>query len=80
MKRIVCLAALTAVLSISVTAFADDTVDFTFPAEHVGYSSDTASVNAAGYSTVFIAKDEENGEIVYIEQADIEIYGDICPH
>jgi len=70
MKRIVCLAALTAVLSISVPAFADDANNFTFPAEYTGGTSDTASVNADGYSTVLIAKDEENGEIVYIDQAD----------
>lgn len=70
MKRIVCLAALTAILSIGVTAFAEDTETFTFPAEYIGGTSDTASVNAAGYSTVLITKDEENGEIVYIDQAD----------
>ena len=70
MKRIVCLAALTAVLSISVLALAEDTETFTFPAEYTGGTSDSATVNAAGYSTVLIAKDEENGEVVYIDQAD----------
>ena len=70
MKRIVCLAALTAMLSISATAFADDAEVFTLPADYVGGSSDSATVNADGYSTVLITKDEENGEIVYIDQAD----------
>ena len=51
MKRLVCLAALTAILSIGVTAFAEDTETFTFPAEYIGGTSDTASVNAADYST-----------------------------
>ena len=78
MKRIVCLAALTAVLSISVPAFADDANNFTFPAEYTGGTSDTASVDADGYSTVLIAKDEENGEIVYIDQAD-NVYTGVVP-
>ena len=78
MKRIVCLAALTAILSIGVTAFAEDTETFTFPAEYIGGTSDTASVNAADYSTVLITKDEENGEIVYIDQAD-NVYTGVVP-
>ena len=78
MNRIVCLAALTAVLSISLTALAEDTEKFVLPAGYVGSTSDTASVNAAGYSTVLIAKDEENGEVVYIDQAD-NVYTGVVP-
>ena len=70
MKRIVYIAALTAVLSIGITALAEDNGDFTYPAEYLGGASDTAKVNAAGYSTVLIEKDDENGEIVYVDQAD----------
>ena len=70
MKKLLCLAALTAILSIGVTAFAEDTETFTFPAEYVGGTSDSASVDATGYSAVIIEKDEDNGEIVYIDQAD----------
>ena len=63
MKKLLCLAAVTAILSISITALAEDTETFTVPAEYTGGTSDTASVNAADYSTVLMTKDEENGEI-----------------
>ena len=69
MKKLLCLAALTAILSISITALAEDTETFIVPAEYTGGTSDSATVNAASYSTVLITKDEEDGKIVYIDQA-----------
>ena len=71
MKRLAALAAILAMAAVQSVALADS--DFTYPAEYTGGSSDSAKVGAddvAGYSTVLITKDEPDGEIVYVNQAD----------
>jgi hypothetical protein len=69
MKKIVGIAALLAVMTVSASAFADgEAASTVIPAHYTGSSSDSVDVDADGYSTVLITKDA-NDSIVYIDQA-----------
>ena len=66
MKRLATFAAILAIFAIQTAALADG---FTEPAQYTGGDVDTAQVNADGYKTVLITKDDSDGTIVYIGQA-----------